>query len=156
MKKLLLVVMMLCLAHSVLFAFNWRSAIISKKDDGSWQYTAEQILNAAVEYEIGFSFDVWNFAVQHGRSDIIKVLLTEKPGYNATYGDILNKNTRGVKVELGRDQRFLFDVDFRDPMRTELQTALYYGQKEAAKDMIKLGANPFKNGRVNDKLHLST
>ncbi|MCQ2182580.1 MAG: hypothetical protein MJY89_04150 [Bacteroidales bacterium] len=38
-------------------------------------------------------------------------------------------------------------------MRTELQTALYYGQKETAKDMIKLGANPFKNGRIDDKLH---
>ena len=33
MKKLLLVVMMLCLVQSVLFAFNWRSAIISKKDE---------------------------------------------------------------------------------------------------------------------------
>ena len=153
MKKLLLVVMMLCLVQSVLFAFNWREAIISKKDDGSWQYTAEQILDAAVEYKLGFSFAVWNFAVQHGRSDIIKVLLTEKPGFNATYGDILNRNTGGVKVELGRDERFLFDVDLRYPMRTELQTALYYGQKEAAIEMIKLGANPFKNGRVEDKLH---
>ena len=153
MKKLLLTVMMLCLVQSVLFAFNWEAVIISKKDDGSWKYTAEQILDAAVEQGLGFNFDVWNFAVQHGRSDIVKVLLKEKPGYNATYGDILNKNTRGFKVELGRDQRFLFDVDFRHPMRTELQTALYYGQKEAAKDMIKLGANPFKNGRIDDKLH---
>ena len=154
MKKLLLAVMMLCLVQSELFAFfNWRAVIISKKDDGSWKYTAEQILDAAVEQELGFQFAVWNFAVQHGRSDIVKVLLKEKPGYNATYGDILNRNTRGIKVELGRDQRFLFDVDFRNPMRTELQTALYYGQKEAAKDMIKLGANPFKNGRIDDKLH---
>ena len=153
MKKLLLAVMMLCLVQSVLFAFNWKAVIISKKDDGSWKYTAEQILDAAVEQGLGFDFAIWNFAVQHGRSDIVKVLLTEKPGYNATYGDILNKNTGWVKVELGRDERFLFDVDLRYPMRTELQTALYYGQKEAAKDMIKLGANPFKNGRVEDKLH---
>ena len=153
MKKLLLTVMMLCLVQSVLFAFNWQAVVISKKDDGSWKYTAEQILDAAVEQELGFQFAVWNFAVQHGRSDIIKVLLKEKPGYNATYGDILNKNTGGVKVELGRDRRFLFDVDLRHPMRTELQTALYYGQKEAAIEMIKLGANPFKNGRIDDKLH---
>lgn len=153
MKKLLLTVMMLCLAQSVLFAFNWKAVIISKKDDGSWKYTAEQILDAAVEHGLGFDFAIWNFAVQHGRSDIVKVLLTEKPGYNATYGDILNKNTGGVKVELGRDARFLFDVDLRYPMRTELQTALYYGQKEAAIEMIKLGANPFKNGRIDDKLH---
>ena len=151
MKKLLLVVMMLCLAHSA-FAWTWRAVVEAKKDDGSWKYTAKEIFDVAIEQKRGFYYRVCTYAAQIGRSDIIKVLLTEKPGTNQTYGEIINSFTER-ESELGRDDRFIFDVSFTDPMRTELQTALYYGQKEAAKDFIKLGANPFKNGRVEDKLH---
>ena len=153
MKKLLLVVMMLCLAHSA-FAWAWKAVIAAKKDDGSWEYTAKEIFEVAIEQKRGFSYPhIWNYAAEIGRSDIVKLLLTEKPGSNQTYGEIINMYTRRESTELGRDDRFLFDVDFTNPMRTELQTALYFGHKEVAKDMIKLGANPFKNGRVNDKLH---
>ena len=153
MKKLLLVVMMLCLAQSVLFAFNWKAVIISKKDDGSWKYTAKEIFEVAIEQKQGFNCHVWTYAAQIGRSDIVKVLLTEKPGTNQTYGEIINGFTERESTELGRDDRFIFDVSFTDPMRTELQTALYFGHKEVAIEMIKLGANPFKNGRIDDKLH---
>ena len=153
MKKLLLVVMMLCLAHSA-FAWTWRAVVEAKKDDGSWKYTAKEIFDVAVEMKKGFNYyPIWTYSAEIGRSDIIKVLLTEKPGSNQTYGEIINMYTRRESTELGRDDRFLFDVDFTNPMRTELQTALYFGQKEVAIEMIKLGANPFKNGRVGDKLH---
>ena len=152
MKKLLLVVMMLCLAQSA-FSWGWKEVVGAKKDDGSWKYTAKEIFEVAIEQKQGFDYPVWTYAAQIGRSDIVKVLLTEKPGFNATYGEIINMHTERESTELGRDDRFLFDVDFRNPMRTELQTALYFGQKEVAIEMIKLGANPFKNGRVNDKLH---
>ena len=151
MKKLLLAVMMLCLAQSA-FAWGWKAVVGAKKDDGSWKYTAKEIFDVAVEQKQGFNYPIWTYAAEIGRSDIVKVLLTEKPGYNATYGEIINMYTEH-ESELGRDDRFIFDVSFTDPMRTELQTALYFGQKEVAIEMIKLGANPFKNGRVEDKLH---
>ena len=152
MKKLLLVVMMLCLAHSA-FAWAWKAVANAKKDDGSWKYTAIEIFDVAVEQKKGFNYPIWTYAAQIGRSDIVKVLLTEKPGYNATYGEIINSFTERVSTGIGRDGRFIFDVSFTNPMRTELQTALYFGHKEVAIEMIKLGANPFKNGRVEDKLH---
>ena len=151
MKKLLLVVMMLCLAHSA-FAWAWESVFKRQNEDGSWKYTAKEILDVAVKQEKGFAYHDWLYAAEIGRSDIIEVLQSVKPGYNQTYGEIINSFTE-CRSELGRDKRFLFDVSFRDPMRTELQTALYYGQKEAAKDFIRLGANPFKNGRLRDKLN---
>lgn len=152
MKKLLLVVMMLCLVQSA-FAWGWKAVVEAKKDDGSWKYTAKEIFEVAIEQKQGFDYPIWTYAAQIGRSDIVKVLLTEKPGYNATYGEIINMYTERVSTGIGRDGRFIFDVSFTNPMRTELQTALYYGQKEVAIEMIKLGANPFKNGRVEDKLH---
>ena len=151
MKKLLLVVMMLCLVQSA-FAWGWKAVVGAKKDDGSWKYTAKEIFEVAIEQKQGFNYPIWAYSAEIGRSDIIKVLLTEKPGYNATYGEIINSFTERYSTELGRDDRFLFDVSFRNPMRTELQTALYYGHKEVAIEMIKLGANPFKNGRIGDKL----
>ena len=152
MKKLLLVVMMLCLAQSA-FSWEWEAVVGAKKDDGSWKYTAKEIFEVAIEQKQGFNCHVWTYAAQIGRSDIVKVLLTEKPGTNQTYGEIINGFTERESTELGRDDRFFFDVSFTDPMRTELQTSLYYGQKEVAIEMIKLGANPFKNGRVEYKLH---
>ena len=143
MKKLLLAVMMLCLVQSA-FSWEWEAVVGAKKDDGSWKYTAKEIFDVAVEQKKGFNDPpIWDYAAEIGRSDIIKVLLTEKPGYNATYGEIINMYTRRYSTELGRDDRFLFDVSFRNPMRTELQTALYYGQKEVAIEMIKLDISPY-------------
>ena len=148
MKKLLLAVMMLCLVQSA-YSWEWEAVVAAKKDDGSWKYTEKEIFDVAIEQKRGFNYPIWTYAAEIGRSDIVKVLLTEKPGSNQTYGEIINGFT---KSGIG-DYRFIFDVSFTDPMRTELQTALYFGQKEVAIEMIKLGANPFKNGRVEDKLH---
>ena len=55
MKKLLLVVMMLCLAQSA-FAWGWKAVFEAKKDDGSWKYTEKEIFDVAIEQEKGFNY----------------------------------------------------------------------------------------------------
>lgn len=55
MKKLLLVVMMLCLAHSA-FAWVWEDVFKRQNEDGSWKYTAKEILDVAVKQEKGFNY----------------------------------------------------------------------------------------------------